>query len=64
VLTVQDIVNTTFKAELSFGLGSVMELNRVVTQAQHERPAHAHIIGAGKVRFTASQTTSMTTMFR
>lgn len=48
VLTVEDTVNTTFKAELSFGPGSVMELHGVVTPAQHGRPPHAHIIGVGK----------------
>lgn len=48
VLTVEDTVSTTFKAELSFGPGSVMELHGVVTPSQHGRPAHAHIIGVGK----------------
>lgn len=48
VLTVQDTVNTTFQGELSFGPGSVMDLNGVVTPAQSGRPAHAHIVGVGK----------------
>lgn len=48
VLTVEATVNTIFKAELSFGPGSVMELTGVVTPAQPGRPPHAHIIGVGK----------------
>jgi hypothetical protein len=48
VLTVQDTVNTTFQGELSFGPGSVMDLNGVVSPAQSGRPAHVHIVGVGK----------------
>jgi hypothetical protein len=49
MLTVKDALVTVFDGELSFGPGNVMDLNGVVTPAKDGVPAHAHIVGKGRM---------------
>jgi hypothetical protein len=46
--SVKDAPPTVFDGELSFGTGFIMDLKGIVTPATADRPAHAHIVGAGR----------------
>ena len=55
VWTVKDTAGTVFEGELSFGPDAIMDLKGVVTPAQKGRPAHAHIVGAGRPGTSTAQ---------
>jgi hypothetical protein len=49
IWTVNDSAPTVFDGELNFGASFVMDLSGVITPAASGRPAHAHIVGSGRV---------------
>jgi hypothetical protein len=54
-LDIQDTQNNTFKGELNFGPGAIMDLTGAITPAAATSPLHIHVIGKGRPGTSTAQ---------